>query len=138
MWFDVKVEARPALNTLEGIIQRAGDPSGIFDRIFRHLEASERRRWQTHGFGRWANEEDGHPATMFQSGDLFASLTGRSRFSIRTVRRDYLVFGTRVYYAQFHQKGKGGVPKRTIVGATKDDRNFAVAALRDFIITGHR
>lgn len=138
MHYDFEIAGdKKALRTFEGILARAGDPRPAYDRIFGQLERSERKRWETRGFGRWGDDAEGHPINMFRSGTLLASLTARSaRGAIRKARGDRLIFGTRIFYAKFHQKGTG-VPKRTVTGSTKDDKTFAAREIRDFFLRGH-
>src|SRR4051794_24003117 len=49
------------------------------------------------------------------SGDLAASLSRRgARGQVRDIGDIEGIFGTTVYYARFHEKGEGGVPKRKL------------------------
>jgi phage gpG-like protein len=57
------------------------------------------------------------------TGDLAESLTRRgARGQVRDVGDIEGIFGTTVYYARFHEKGEGGVPKRRLVQMTRDTR----------------
>jgi phage gpG-like protein len=68
------------------------------------------------------------------TGELMRSLTVRGyRGQIVEVRPGQLRFGTRVYYARFHQKGEG-VPKRTVVGLTRIQKKSVVAELRSLLL----
>lgn len=68
------------------------------------------------------------------TGELMRSLTERGHpKQIVEVRPGQLRFGTRVYYARFHQKGEG-VPKRVVVGLTRVQRKGVVDELRELLI----
>lgn len=73
------------------------------------------------------------PRLMVLTGALLRSLTVRgARGQVVRITATSLRFGTRIYYARFHQRGDG-VPKRTVVGLTRLQRNAVVTELRQLL-----
>lgn len=113
---------------------------GLVDQLL----AAERERFAGRG-ARWRRLA---PATGYKdeqagrdrrplvlTGRLMRSLTVRGhRDQLIEVRPGVLRFGTRVYYARFHQKGRGGLPKRTVVGLTRDQKSSVVSELRSLLL----
>lgn len=74
------------------------------------------------------------PRPMIDSGRLLRSLTVRGApGQIVRVTPTSLRFGTNVWYARFHQQGKG-VPRRTVVGLSRQQRKLAVMNLRELLL----
>lgn len=81
-------------------------------------------------------EEGAGTQPLVLTGALRDSLTERGNPNMRVeLRPGTLRFGSRVFYAEFHQKGKG-VPRRTVVGLSKDQRSDVVNQLRSFLMEG--
>ena len=82
------------------------------------------------------------PRTLVLTGALRRSLTVKGApGQVVRLGDDYLTFGTRIYYAQFHKRGagiRGGgkLPRRNPVGATKAQRSLLVDGLREFLVHG--
>lgn len=92
----------------------------VLNDIMDDMVEHEKRLWDSEGasVGRpWEPREDGrsHPL-MKRSRRLFRSLTNRtgSGEAVRTVTRSFLIFGTDVPYAIFHQKGTDRMPARIV------------------------
>lgn len=101
------------------------------------LIAAERQRFAGVGI-KWRKlgprtaREGRRPLVL--TGALMRSLTVRGHpDQIVELRPGQLRFGTRIYYARFHQKGIG-VPKRTVVGLTRIQRKSVVDELRDLLV----
>lgn len=112
---------------------------GVVDQL---LEA-ERERFAGRG-ARWRRQakstvakdqqEGRDPRPMILTGDLMRSLTERGNPDQRiVVRRDSLTFGTRIYYARFHQKAHG-VPRRAVVGLTRMQKQGVVVELKRLLL----
>jgi phage gpG-like protein len=138
------------------VVVRSADVEALLDRLTRRLDddrpqllrlvdqllEAERERFAGRG-ARWRKlapstvkqkRRDGDPRPMIHSGRTMRSLTVRGNPDQRIViRRDSLTFGTRVYYARFHQKGKG-VPKRTLVGLTRVQKQGVASELRRLLL----
>jgi phage gpG-like protein len=108
------------------------------------LLALERLRFMGQGGARWrklaastvAKDRQQHrdPRPMILTGRLMRSLTERGApDQFIEVTPGMLRFGTRVYYARFHQRGKG-VPRRAVVGATRRDRVLLVERLKALLL----
>jgi phage gpG-like protein len=104
------------------------------------LEAERERfagrghRWKP--LARSTIQREGHHRPMVLSGRLMRSLTVRGNpDQVVRVTPTTLIFGTRVWYARFHQKGEG-TPKRTVVGLTTVQKRSAVDELRALLMDG--
>lgn len=140
MQVDVEVDARHASALVHKLVRRLDDDRpqlvGLVDTLIR----AQQDRFAGRGGARWrklaastVREHARHgrgPQPLVLTGRLMRSLTRRGAAEQQiTVRPGELRFGTRVWYAQFHQKGKG-VPRRTVVGATRTVRARLVEELR--------
>lgn len=139
------------------VVVRTGETAELVDRLSRRLAdgrpqllslvdrliAAERLRFM--GVGqRWRRlapatvrkdrQEGRNPQPMIVTGALLRSLTQvGDRDQIVRVRPGQLQFGTRVFYARFHQRGEG-VPKRTVAGLTRQQRKGVVEDLRRLLL----
>jgi phage gpG-like protein len=69
-----------------------------------------------------------------RTGRLLASVIVRGApDQILKIGRDELRFGTRVFYARFHQFGEGGVPRRRVINLTPRDRTPIAQAIERFL-----
>jgi phage gpG-like protein len=137
----VPVRARDTAALLHTLAQRIDGKPAVLSLLDQLLEA-ERERFDGGKGARWrklaastlrTDERQGRdPRPMIETGLLRDSLTrpGHPQQIVR-VRPGQLTFGTRVYYARFHQRGQG-TPKRAVVGLTRIQRTRLVEALRDF------
>lgn len=144
MQIDVVVRGDRQAAELVGRLSRRladGRPQllGLVDKLLH----AERERFAGRG-ARWrrlapatirAKAREGHdPRTLVLTGELMRSLTIRGyRHQIIEVRPGQLRFGTRLWYAKFHNRGLG-VPRRTVVGLTRVQRKDVVAELRRLLI----
>jgi hypothetical protein len=76
------------------------------------------------------------PQPLVLTGALRDSLTRKGDPNMRVeLRPGNLRFGSRIFYARFHQKGKG-VPRRTVVGVPKETRPVLATKLAAFLMDG--
>jgi phage gpG-like protein len=77
------------------------------------------------------------PSILDETGELRASLTERGGpHQIWDVGDEFLLFGTDVDYASFHQTGTSRMPRRRPLELTEADRAGAVKILQRYIMTG--
>jgi phage gpG-like protein len=143
MQIDIVVRGdRQAADLVERLSRRLEDGRPQLLGLVDMLLQSERRRFG--GAVRWKQlarsttrrDARGHrdPRPMRLTGRLAQSLTVRGApGQILRVTPTSLRFGTSVYYASFHQRGKG-VPKRTLVGLTRTERRDLVSELRHLLL----
>jgi phage gpG-like protein len=92
---------------------------------WRRLARSTLRIHREHGRG---------PQPLVLTGELMRSLTIRGyRGQVVQLTPVSLRFGTRVWYAKFHQRG-AGVPKRAVVGLTRLQKRSVVEELRRLLV----
>lgn len=72
--------------------------------------------------------------TLVATGDLLDSLTGGAGH-IRETGLNFLIFGTGVEYAGYHQKGKG-VPQRKPLQVTELHKRLAVKIIQRWVVKG--
>lgn len=142
---DVDVDARSAAELLGRLGHRLQDGRSPFLGLLDQLIDAERERFEGRG-ARWRKiapstlrkdaQQGRDPRPMIATGDLRDSLTRRGdpQMIVR-VKPGELIFGTRVWYARFHQRGEGQ-PKRTVVGLTRVQKQRLVESLRDFFFKG--
>lgn len=129
---------------LERLTRRLDDGRPQLLGVVDQLLAAERARFAGRG-ARWRRlapstqakdrQAGRDPRPLVLTGELMRSLTVRGHPQQRIeVRRDVLRFGTRVYYARFHHKGRGGLPRRTVVGLTRDQKSSVVSELRSLLL----
>lgn len=144
----VTVEVRgadQAASLLERIGRRANGRlvlRGLLDDIM----AVQRERYEGKGV-RWRKlaastlatdrRQGRDPRPLIASGELMRSLTvpGHPEQVVK-VRPGELRFGTSVFYARFHHKGQGGMPKRAVVGFSRVHRKRLIDELKDRIFSG--
>jgi phage gpG-like protein len=117
-----RLERPQLVGLIDTLVQAQQDRfAGRAGARWRKLAASTVREHARHGRG---------PQPLVLTGRLMRSLTQRGAPGQQiTIRPGELRFGTRVWYARFHQKGQG-VPRRTVVGATRVLRARLVDELR--------
>lgn len=107
----------------------------IYGRFGRWLSAEGEGTWQplSPGYAAWKAKKYPGRRIMVQTGALAESLTDRNgQFSVRRVDRRGGEWGTRVPYAQFHDKGTKRAPKRRIIIITTAFRKDIVDVMRDY------
>lgn len=131
---------------------RGADASPAFEVIADQFMRSEKHRFSTKGNGTWqalaastrARKAASRNPTIRANANRILIATGRLRRSL-TVRHDpdqelivtpgFMVFGTKVAYAGWHQNGRG-VPTRKPLGFTETGKRDALRTLQRFIVTG--
>lgn len=112
------------INALQSELRRparnAVNMRPVLNEIMEDMVEHERHLWETEGASvgqHWDRREGAqdHPL-MRRSGRLYRSLTNRtaSGAAVRTVTRSFLIFGTDVPYAIFHQRGTSRMPARVV------------------------
>ncbi len=132
---------RQAIALLDRLARRLHDGTPQLFSLVDQLIEAERERFAGRGI-RWRKlapstiRRKRDPRPLVNTGELMRSLTTRGHAQqLVTVRPGELRFGTRLWYAQFPQKGKGQ-PKRTVVGLTRLQRKSVVHELRDLLVEG--
>jgi hypothetical protein len=134
-----------AANVLNSIGGRGADARPAWPAIFTLFTGYEKERFDALGPG-WpplaeATKESkarkGHdPRLMRATGALEKSLVAdRARGGIRKKSRYQLTFGSKVFYARFHQTGRG-TPKRVLVEVTPELSRDVTHALERFVVKG--
>lgn len=130
----------------------AADASPAFRVIGDQFMRQEKRRFQTKGNGTWpdiadstkARKASSRNATVRANANKILIATERLKKSLTVkgapdqvliTEPSFMVFGTSVEYAQFHQNAKG-VPMRKPLGFTETGKRDALRTLQRFIVTG--
>lgn len=133
----VTSNATGARHLIEGIAGRLRDVQPFLRDVERILQRSHARQFATKGreFGSaWAPRKDSLPhPLMDKTGRLKRSLSTRNADSVRTIRVDRIVYGTRVPYAKYHNRGTRNMPPRKVSGVSPRARAEIVAAARRHI-----
>lgn len=141
MQVDVEVRgAREASELVARLARRMEDGRPALLGLVDLLLESEQERFAGRG-QRWRalarstiRRKHGRGRPLVLTGELMRSLTMRhAPGQSLTVTPTSIRFGTRVWYARFHQQGRG-VPKRTIVGLTRVQKRSLVAELRRVLL----
>lgn len=127
--------------------ERAINAAPAFEFIATELMRIEREQFDTEGqrsSGGWAPLAESTlaqktgPSILVESGELKASLTERGHPSQRLIISDtFMVFGSEVDYAAYHQRGTAHMPRRRPLELTEHDRaHTVVRTLQRWITTG--
>jgi hypothetical protein len=130
------------LNSIGG---RGADARPAWPAIFTLFTGYSEKRWQEEGPG-WPPlaestketkaRKNQDPRLMRVTGALQKSLVAdRARGGIRKKSRYQLVYGSKVFYARFHQTGRG-TPKRVLVEVTPELSRDITGALERFVVKG--
>jgi phage gpG-like protein len=131
------------LNSIGG---RGADARPAWPSIFKLMQADTAERFNRDGEGDWQRLAEAtidakarkhqDPRIMRASGALYKSLTGdRARGALRRKSRYQMRYGTTVFYARFHQMGKG-VPKRELITVDAALTRRIVDALESYASKG--
>jgi phage gpG-like protein len=144
----VQVEQRGAGKAaldLKALGVRARDVRRVRREVRDVFEASEQRRFA--GGAGWPPLADStrerkaaqglDPRILRATNALYRSLTSSAAGSLDEAERDAFQFGSTLYYAGFHDTGKG-VPKRDLIELRPSERNEVTRILGDYIIKGGR
>lgn len=143
MQVDINVRAEEAQRLVSRLTNRMADNRPALHGIVDLLLEAQQDRFQGRGI-RWRRlseetvrldrQQGRDPRPLRLTGRLMESLTKRGapgqivRFTPTSV-----TFGTNVFTAQFHHKGKG-VPRRTVVGLTRLQRQGLVRELHQRLV----
>jgi len=126
--------------------KRGEDPRPVFRTISEELRAAEIKWWSSEGEGSWpsllpetieAKIKRGQPTTpMVITHALVKSLTAkRGSKGVRSATRRQMKFGTRVFYARFHEHGDFPNPKRKVLlPVDVRTRRRMVGEVRDYML----
>lgn len=142
MEVDVNVRgAAEAAEVRRRLARRLFDGSQQFRGIVDLLLESMAERFAGRGV-RWRKlapstvRAEGPHRPLVLTGALMRSLTRPgAKGQVLRITGSRLMFGTRIFYAKFHQKGQG-VPRRTVVGLSKQQRNGIVAEWGRLLVEG--
>jgi phage gpG-like protein len=131
---------KAAAARLHRLGQKARFARPILTDIVDEIIEIQQDRWRKGRFKKLApstlarkRREGQDPRPLRASGALMRSLTeDNAPNQTKIVRDDYLVFGTTLYYARFHNIGKG-VPKRKPLDITPRQREPLVQRIMDFL-----
>lgn len=111
------------------------------------MEAVEEAQFSSqgaHGSGGWAPLNPRYAAykaatygakpILERTGDLKASLTGKTGKSVREMRRLEFQYGTRVPYAGFHQSGTSRMPRRKLIDLNEADKRDITRAIQRYLV----
>jgi phage gpG-like protein len=136
-------ESAAVLNSVGG---RGADARPAWPVIFKLMQADTAERFNRDGEGDWQKlaastidakaRKHQDPRIMRASGALYKSLTGDTgRGALRRKSRYQMRYGTSVFYARFHQTGKG-VPKRELITVDAALTRQIVDALERYVSKG--
>jgi hypothetical protein len=131
----------------------AMDARPAFNAIADHLIASEKQRFATKGDGTWAELAATTRARKAASGDpqvrananrvLVATGALRRSFTVRgapgqvlIVEPRFMVFGSKLRTAEWHQRGTSRMPARKPLGFTEASKRKSVRMLQRWIVAG--
>jgi phage gpG-like protein len=125
---------------------RAVNARPAFEAIGQLLFDLEREQFSSEGgraSGGWAALADSTVRSrgssgpiLKSSGALEASLTGRGGDNTFRASDEFLLFGSSVDYAGFHQTGTSRMPQRRPLELTESDRRGVVKILQEFVLGG--
>lgn len=138
---DVQVD-----RTLEAIDERIVDMRPAWEALQARFLRVERRQFESQGrySGGWAPLSPRYAAwkarhypgktILRRTDDLFRSLTEGPEVAV--LEPGYMVLGTAVEYAEYHQQGAGRLPRRRPVELSDYERREWVKVVQSFIRTG--
>lgn len=129
-----------SVGTIEGMRTRAGNLRPPLNKIARQLLLDQRRQFVTgRGWRRLAASTRRRkaaagldPRRLVAKGDLERALTSRSAVRITRTELRYGA-GRDVYYARFHQTGRG-VPRRRLVVARPEDKREWRERIGEYVV----
>jgi hypothetical protein len=138
------VRAQVALMKQLGI--RGADARPAFDKVEEVYREQGEKLWGTRGHGGWPrlkestidtkNRKGLDPRIMRAKGFLYRSLTQKKpRARWRRARKTELRWGTKVFYAFFHQEGRG-VPVRKVIDIDLEGQQAITRVLSRYVTYG--
>lgn len=130
----VTADTRGAKHRIEGVARNLRDLRPFLRDVERILQRSHARQFSSKGgeFGDpWPPRKDSLPhPLMDKSGRLKRSLTTKNADSVRNIRADRIVYGSKVPYSKFHNQGTKNMPRRQVSGVSPRARAQIVLAAR--------
>ena len=134
--------------TLVRMAHDVADARPIWEVIAQSFQRSERRNFKSQGAyasGTWAPlspayaawKARAYPGTKIleRTGDLKKSLTERP-FGVEVIEPTFIVLGTDIAYAEYHQNGTDKMPQRRPVEFTESLRRDWMKLIQSFLTTG--
>jgi sirohydrochlorin ferrochelatase len=125
---------------------RAIDARPAFSAIADDLMAFERKRFDTQGEGTWAPDlpatvlekrrKQLDPRVLHATLALRRSLTERDPAQELTVTPSFLIFGSKVKYAKYLQRGTRKMVARKPLGFQETQKRAVLKRLQRFVMTG--
>lgn len=130
---------------LTGLAKRGEDPRPAFRQITDELRLGEAEWFDSAGAGTWprlsdrtleSKQRQGLPREpLVATGALRRSLTvKRGQGGIRSVTKRQMRFGSRIYYAKFHERGTGVPARPILVPLTPKTRRRMVDDIREHLL----
>jgi phage gpG-like protein len=129
----------------------AGNPQPAFHKIAEEMRAQIEEQFASEGgraSGGWAPLQEAtsiakaaaglDPHVLQATHKLMESLTTTGGDHVEEVGDDYLLFGSKVGYGRYHQKGTKRMPARKPVDFTELDRRSFVRTLQRYVAEGHQ
>lgn len=146
---ELELEVFGDVQLKRSLLRTAGrfkDAAPAFEQIADILMEIEDDQFESsgrHGSGGWAKlaestlEHKTGAGILIETGDLERSLTTRGApDQVLEITSEFLLFGTSLPYAAFHQTGTSRMPRRRPIELTETDRRQIVKQLQSWLITG--
>ena len=106
-----------------------------FKKVSKLIEDKNKDNFRARGrINIWDKAKSGQSVSMVKTGNLEKSLTTSGGDSIREITSQSLVFGSRLSYGLYHQKGikKTGLKRETLQVGGKDIKEISKILINDF------
>lgn len=134
-----------ATKLVYGLAKRGEDPRPVFRQIISDLRELEPQWFSSHGHGSWAplaeitrdaKRKRNQPSDpLIATRTLFDSLTvKRGSDAKRTASKRAMRFGTKLWYARFHEMGKGKRARSPLIAVDANSRRKMVKRVRDYML----
>lgn len=134
--------------TLARFADNIGDARAVWEVLAAKFQRAEARQFATEGayasggwpalsprYAAWKHRHYPGTKILEREGDLKASLTQRP-FGVEQIEPGFMVLGTDVDYAIYHQRGSDRLPQRRPVELTEAQRRDWTRTIQRFIVTG--
>lgn len=135
--------------TLARFADNVGDARAVWEVLADRFASLNRRQFATEGahgggvpwqalspdYAEWKERHYPGKPILERTGDLLTSLTVRP-FGVEVIEREFMVLGSGVEYAPYHQSGGDRLPQRRPVELTEGARRDWVRRLQRFVVTG--
>lgn len=135
--------------TLARFEEAPQDARPLWDALADRFVTSARSQFRTEGayasggwaplspaYGAWKARHYPGAGILHRDGDLERSVTSRP-IDVEVIEPGFMVLGTGVEYATYHQHGTDRMPQRRIIELTENQRREWVRLMQRFIQYGH-